>query len=142
MPGAGLDGIDFAALHPETLVATVFEHAVPIAEFVLARLLEWEIRAYAMQSSFVPEEDWPELYRHRTPHGEIHAKTLGFIGYGRIGRAIAARAAAFGVRIVAVDDFGVPDTVAELLPTDRLSDLLSRSDYVVVACPLTPATQG
>ncbi|MGP4018782.1 NAD(P)-dependent oxidoreductase [Saccharopolyspora sp. 5N708] len=141
VPGAGLDGVDLAALHPETMVANVFEHEIPIAEFVLARLLEWEIRAATMQASFT-SADWPEQYRHRTPHGEIHGKTLGIIGYGRIGRAIAARAAAFGVRVAAVDDFARPDDVTELLPTGSLPELLARSDYVVVACPLTPETTG
>jgi phosphoglycerate dehydrogenase-like enzyme len=141
VPGAGLDGVDQSALHPETLVANVFEHEGPIAEFVLARLLEWEIRAASMQAAFGPA-DWPAQYRQRTPHGEIAGKKLGVIGYGRIGRAIATRAAAFGVRVVAVDDFAPPDGVAEVLPTVRLGELLSGSDYVVVSCPLTPETTG
>jgi phosphoglycerate dehydrogenase-like enzyme len=141
VPGAGLDGIDLPALHPETMVANVFEHEVPIAEFVLARLLEWEIRAAALQSSFGPTE-WSHQYRHRVPHGEIHAKTLGIIGYGRIGKAIAARAAAFGTRTVAVDDFAAPDRSTELLPTRRLPEMLAQSDYVVVSCPLTEKTTG
>jgi phosphoglycerate dehydrogenase-like enzyme len=141
VPGAGLDGIDMTALRPETVVANVFEHETPIAEFVIARLLEWEIRAAAMQTSFGPAE-WAEHYRHRTPHGEIHGKTLGIIGYGRIGRAMATRAAAFGVRVIAVDDFATTDGTAEVLPTARLSELLARSDYVVVSCPLTDETTG
>lgn len=141
VPGAGLDRIDLAALRPETVVANVYEHEVPIAEFVLARLLEWEIRAAAMQSSFGPGQ-WPERYRHRVPHGEIHGRTLGIIGYGRIGRAIATRAAAFGVRIVAVDDLATGDGIAETLPTDRLPELLAQSDFVVLSCPLTPETTG
>ena len=96
VPGAGLDGLDLAALRPETAVANVYEHEIPIAEFVLARLLEWEIRAAAMQASFGPAT-WSDAYRHRVPHGELHGKTLAIVGYGRIGRAIAARATAFGV---------------------------------------------
>lgn len=135
VPGAGLDGVDLTALRPETLVANVFEHEVPIAEFVLARLLEWEIRASAMR--FGPD-DWAEQYRHRVPHGEIHGRTLGIIGYGRIGRAIAVRAAAFGVRVLAVDEFATSDDNATVLPS--LAELLERSDYVVVACPLTAQT--
>lgn len=141
VPGAGLDGIDQAALHPQTLVANVFEHEVPIAEFVLARLLEWEIRAADLQAAFGPD-DWPAHYRHRVPHGELAGRTLGIIGYGRIGRAIAARAAAFGVRLLAVDDFAAPDGVTEVLPAVRRGELLATSDYVVVACPLTPETTG
>lgn len=141
VPGAGLDRIELSALRPETVVANVFEHEVPIAEFVLARLLEWEIRAAPMQSSFGPGE-WSDSYRHRVPHGEIHGRTLGIIGYGRIGRAIATRAAAFGVRILAVDEIATPDGIAEMLPTGRIRELLSQSDYVVLSCPLTPETTG
>ncbi|HVV18845.1 MAG TPA: NAD(P)-dependent oxidoreductase [Pseudonocardiaceae bacterium] len=145
VPGAGLDAIDLAALRPETTVANVFEHETPIAEFVLARLLEWEIRAGALQASFDPGT-WPRTYRHRVPHGEVAGRTLGLIGYGRIGRAIAVRAAAFGIRVTAVDDHATGDVttddVATVLPTSALPTLLAGSDYVVVACPLTPETTG
>jgi phosphoglycerate dehydrogenase-like enzyme len=141
VPGAGLDAVDLTALHPSTAVANVYEHEGPIAEFVLARLLEWEIRAAEMQAGF-EAASWPDLYRHRVPHGELAGQTLGLVGYGRIGRAIASRAAAFDMRILAVDDFARPDEVAEIHPTDRLADVLSAADYVVLACPLTPATSG
>ena len=141
VPGAGLDGIDLAALHPGTAVANVFEHEIPIAEFVLARLLEWEIRAGAMQAAF-DAESWPDAYRGRVPHGELHGRTLGIIGYGRIGQAIATRAAAFGMRVRAVDDRAVRSAAAELLPQARLDEVLATADHVVVACPLTHATSG
>lgn len=141
IPGAGLDQVDFAALQPKTLVANVFEHETPIAEFVLARLLEWEIRAAELQNSFSPQT-WSSLYRHRVPHGEIFGKTLGLVGYGRIGRAIATRAAAFGVDVIAVDDNAKTDSFARVLPSARLPEVQERADYLVLACPLTPATTG
>lgn len=146
VPGAGLDGIDMAAVAPETVVANVFEHEIPIAEFVLARLLEWQIRATAMQEAFTPAA-WPQLYRHRTPHGELHGRTLGIVGYGRIGQAVAGRAAAFGMRVRAVDDRvtgtgPAPDGNAELAPSALLADVVAGCDAVVIACPLTPATTG
>jgi phosphoglycerate dehydrogenase-like enzyme len=141
VPGAGLDRIDFAALQPNTMVANVFEHETPIAEFVMARLLEWEIRAAALQASFTPQA-WPVLYRHRVPHGEMFGKTLGLVGYGRIGRAIATRAAAFGVDVIAVDDNAETDDFAGVLPSRHLPQVQERADYLVLACPLTPATTG
>jgi phosphoglycerate dehydrogenase-like enzyme len=141
VPGAGLDQVDFAALTPDTMVANVFEHDTPIAEFVLARLLEWEIRAGALQESFTAPA-WPSLYRKRVPHGEISGKTLVLIGYGRIGRAIAARARPFGVEVIAVDDRAESDGSARVWPTSRLPELQQRADYLVLACPLTPATTG
>jgi phosphoglycerate dehydrogenase-like enzyme len=145
VPGAGLDRIDLSGLAPGTVVANVFEHEVPIAEFVLARLLEWEIRAGALQARFGAEA-WPSQYRHRLPHGEISGKTLGLVGYGRIGGAIATRAAAFGVNVVAVDDKraerAAADGPARVMPTSELSRVLAVADYLVLACPLTPATVG
>ncbi|GAA5159027.1 2-hydroxyacid dehydrogenase [Pseudonocardia eucalypti] len=141
VPGAGLDGIDLPSLAAATMVANVFEHEVPIAEYVLARLLEWEIRACAMRAAFDPVR-WPALYRDRVPHGEFGGRALGLVGYGRIGRAIAARAAAFGVAVTAVDDHAESDSAATVLPTTRLGQLLAGSDYLVLACPLTTETSG
>lgn len=144
VPGAGVDGIDLDALHAATAVANVYEHEVPIAEFSLARMLEWEIRASELQDAFTPT-DWPDLYRDRSPHGEIHGRTLGIVGYGRIGRAIADRAAAFGMNVLAVDDHAsidTVDTVATVHPTAQLDRVLAASDYLVLSCPLTPETTG
>ncbi|AEA22927.1 D-isomer specific 2-hydroxyacid dehydrogenase NAD-binding protein [Pseudonocardia dioxanivorans CB1190] len=141
VPGAGLDGIDLDALDPRTTVANVYEHEIPIAEFVLARLLEWEIRAADMQAAFGPDT-WARTYRRRAEHGELHGRSLGIAGYGRIGRAIAARAAAFGMRVVAVDDHAAGHDHAQVLPTSRLPDVAAGADRFVVACPLTDDTRG
>jgi lactate dehydrogenase-like 2-hydroxyacid dehydrogenase len=76
---------------------------------------------------------------------ELRGKQLGIVGFGRIGRAVAARAAAFGVRIayfahnpqapkVALGK----ETLAEPMPLDRL---LATSDIVSLHCPLTPDTR-
>ncbi|TBW39447.1 hypothetical protein EYW49_06135 [Siculibacillus lacustris] len=143
VPGAGLDGIDLATLHPGCAVCNVFEHEIPIAEYVLAALLEWRVGLGRMRAAFTPQS-WSDLYRDRPPHGEIHGATLGIVGFGRIGRAIAARARAFGMRIVAVDAFagdggGLADLV---LPPAALAEMLAEADFVVVACPLTEATRG
>lgn len=143
VPGAGLDQVDFEILHPDTMVANVFEHEGPIAEFVLARLLEWEIRAADLQRDFEPGS-WTTTYRARRQHGELAGKTMGLIGYGRIGRAIAARAAAFGVHVVAVDDHAHSADLdgVDVRSTDALPDVQARAHYLVVACPLTAATTG
>lgn len=143
VPGAGLDGIDMASLPSGASLCNVFEHEIPIAEFVMSAMLNWEIRPDALRGSFATET-WSDVYRARVPHGEIHGLTLGLIGFGRIGRTIAQRAAAFGMRILAVDQFAAdPDGLAEaILPPDRLPDMLAQSDYVAIACPLTSETRG
>jgi len=67
---------------------------------------------------------------------ELNGKTLGIIGYGRIGQAVAARAVPFGVRIIHSDVQAVPGSGA--IPVDRL---LATADIVSIHCPLTPQTR-
>jgi glyoxylate reductase len=72
---------------------------------------------------------------------ELDGKTLGVVGYGRIGRAIARRAAAFGMRVIAAereDQPFAPDGIATHAP---LSRLLEESDVVTLHCPGSPATR-
>src|SRR5687767_4781842 len=67
---------------------------------------------------------------------ELNGKTLGIIGFGRIGQAVAARAVPFGLRIIHADVQAVPGSGA--IPIDRL---LATSDIVSIHCPLTPETR-
>ncbi len=75
---------------------------------------------------------------------ELTGSTMGIIGFGAVGRALAKRAQAFDMRVIAVDlhPNNKPDYVSELWGMDGLSDLLKESDYVVVATPYTPQTHG
>ncbi len=61
---------------------------------------------------------------------DVHGATLGIIGMGRIGRAVAQRAGGFDMEVIHTGRDGLP-----------LSELLERSDYVSVHCPLTPETR-
>src|SRR6185369_5809430 len=107
----------------------------PIAEFVLLAMLEWEIRLAEMRASFRPET-WSDLYRARPPHGELNGQTLGIVGFGRIGRAIAARAKAFGMHIIAVDSGARdPAPADEVLRPGELGAMLGQADFAVLACP-------
>jgi phosphoglycerate dehydrogenase-like enzyme len=73
-------------------------------------------------------------------HRHLADATLGIVGLGAIGREIARRAAAFGMRIVAVDPLPMdrPPEVAALWPVEDLPQLLGQSDYVAIAAPHTP----
>jgi len=70
--------------------------------------------------------------------------TLGIVGLGAIGKEIARRGLAFGMRALAVDpvETEVPEGLQALWKPDRLDDLLAESDFVVVAAPHTPQTEG
>lgn len=143
VPGAGLDGIALDTLPSSATVCNVFEHEIPIAEYVLLAMLESEIRLAEMRRRFVAHT-WSEAYRHRMQHGELHGKTLGLIGMGRIARAIAQRAKAFGMQTIATDPQGsvLPGLIDDFAPPGELDRLLGQVDFLVIACPLTETTRG
>jgi len=77
---------------------------------------------------------------------ELKGQTMGIVGYGDIGAAVAERARPFGMRILALrrrPDLSQRDPrVDEVLPPSALRDLMARSDHVVLVAPLTPETRG
>lgn len=76
---------------------------------------------------------------------ELGDATLGLVGLGSIGRNLAQRASAMGMKVIAVREHAdrpKPEHVDEVLPTTQLDQLLSRSDYVVLSAPVTAATRG
>lgn len=76
---------------------------------------------------------------------ELGGATLGLVGLGSIGGNVASRASAMGMKVIAVREHAdrpKPEHVDEVLPTSQLDKLLSRSDYVVLSPPVTPATRG
>jgi phosphoglycerate dehydrogenase-like enzyme len=76
---------------------------------------------------------------------EIAGATLGLIGIGGIGRAVARLASALGMRVIAVRESPEkerPQAVEAVYASSQIKDLLSQSDFVVVAAPLTEATRG
>jgi phosphoglycerate dehydrogenase-like enzyme len=75
-------------------------------------------------------------------HIHLSDATIGVVGAGCIGQEVCRRAAAFGMKVVAVDPQcrRVEGIIDEVWPPDRLSDLLATSDFVVIAAPHTPAT--
>jgi phosphoglycerate dehydrogenase-like enzyme len=72
-------------------------------------------------------------------HGHLSDATLGVVGMGHIGREVAERGRAFGMKILGVDPLPRGETV---WPLSRLDELLAASDYVVVCAPHTPETAG
>ena len=142
VPGAGLDGIDFDRLAPSCRVCNVFEHEVPIAEYVLGSMLNWRLGLDRMRFTAA---GWGDAHRGRVPHGELAGSTVGIVGFGRIGREVARRAQAFGMRVATLDrrlskvDGALVD---ERIPAGDLPRLLGLSDFVVLACPLNDATRG
>jgi len=143
LPGAGTDEIDFARVPPGTAVCNCYEHEIGIAEYVLSTMLEWTIGAREMDLEF-REGNWAGSYLNGPRHGELFGKTLGIVGYGRIGREIAQRAKAFGMRVIACTrspgrDAAFADRVDGM---ERFDDLLAEADFIAVTAPLNDQTRG
>ena len=74
----------------------------------------------------------------------IKGLTMGIVGFGNIGRAIARRATGFEMRVLAVDAEAVPagEGVEEVWPLSRLNDLCRESDVLAIAAPITPTSRA
>jgi len=147
VPGAGLDRIDRSALPAETLLANAYGHEVGIAEYVVGAMLavtrgfgriDAALRRGAWESQWgvdsPPPPPWPELA----------GKTLGILGYGRIGHALARRARAFDMDVCAIRrDVTRSDAegLAFLGGPDALDEVLRRADYLAITLSLNDATR-
>jgi phosphoglycerate dehydrogenase-like enzyme len=76
--------------------------------------------------------------------GGLKGRTMGIIGFGNIGRAIARRATGFEMRVLAVDAEPVPagEGVEEVWSLDRLNDLCREADVLVISAPMTPNSRN
>jgi phosphoglycerate dehydrogenase-like enzyme len=116
-------------------------HATTIAEHTIGMLV---FLARGFDSLFQAQQQRIWQRPPQRPGVGLVGLTMGIIGLGQIGRAIAKRAHAFDMKIIAVDVNDVPrsDYVSEFWLLDGLSELLRRSDVVVVATPITNETRG
>lgn len=138
---AGVDHLDVDQLRDMGARLTTASGigSVAISEFVMARLLQiWkQFRALEAQQA---NHDWTVLFG-----SEVNGRTIGIVGLGAIGRQVAIRARAFGMRVLATRASAQPgDTdpdVDVMFAPAELADLLGQCDAVVSALPSTPATE-
>jgi phosphoglycerate dehydrogenase-like enzyme len=117
----------------------VAEHVIALI-FALAKKIPQAVR-FQEKHVWGQEIAWRAGQRPR----ELAGATLGLVGLGSIGRAVAHHAATLGMNVIAAREHPEspkPESVHEVLSSDHLDELLARSDYVVLAAPVTPATQG
>jgi len=141
--GAGLDNIDTEAASEAGIVVsyTPSENSISVAELVLGFMLT-AVRRIPTAWHHTRSGGWNRM---QFLGGELFGKTLGIVGLGRIGRLVAERALAFGMTIIAHDEFIDPSSpfVADLgARLTSLDDLLTQSDFVSVHVPLTPDTRN
>jgi phosphoglycerate dehydrogenase-like enzyme len=142
VPGAGYDPIDLAAVPKGCAVCNVHEHETGIAEYVLLGMLEWTIGMAAMDGQ-LRRRDWTGSALKGPFHPELAGKTLGIVGFGHIGREVARRARAFGMRIGAITRTPRPSELVDwAAPMSALDARLPDCDFVLIACPLNAETRG
>jgi D-3-phosphoglycerate dehydrogenase len=140
--GVGLDNIDVAAASRDGIVVTFAPDGstIGVAELALGFMLDLARKIPAADRD-TRAGGWN---RARFVGTELHGKTLGLVGCGRIGRRTGALARAFGMGLVGYDPFLKADdpAVAELgLRLAPLPDVLGAADYVSVHLPETPETR-
>src|SRR3954451_20329062 len=138
--GTGVDNVDVPAASDRGIVVmnAAGANSVSVAEHTFALLLALA-RAVPAADASMKKGVWD---KKKLTGIELRGKTLGIVGFGRIGREVAARARAFGMELAAYDPFiaaraadaaGVP-----LLPLD---DLLERSDFLTLHVPALDETR-
>lgn len=137
-PFVGVEGSMYPAFKESTitLVNSKRLYGPQLAEHAFALLLALT-RGVNTQLDLMREKKWEWL-----PCVEVAGMTMGVLGLGGIGRAVAQRAKAFEFNVIAVDPEPIekPDTVDELGQLDWLPEFLSRSEVLTVCCPITPET--
>jgi phosphoglycerate dehydrogenase-like enzyme len=138
-----LVGVDFALYadifkSPVTVTNTRGIHGTQISELVFEKML-----MLAKQAPLCFQLQQEKKWKRFTPL-ILHSKTIGIVGLGSIGREIARLAKAFHMRVLAIRRSTKQITrarhVDKLLPIDKLPELISESDFVVLAVPATPET--
>jgi phosphoglycerate dehydrogenase-like enzyme len=135
--GVGTDGIDTKAAQARGVIVTrtpnVFGEEV--ADVAIGYMVMLARQLHRLHAS-VREGGW---LKHEGI--SLHGKTLGIVGLGDVGGAVARRGAGFGMKLLGHDIVAPGEkTLALGLAPTGLDDLLARSDVVVLCCPLTPQT--
>ena len=147
VPGAGLDRIDRSALRPGMHLANAYGHEAGIAEYIIGAMIALT-RSFARLDAGLRQGQWESQWAIGAAAPplwpELAGRTLGILGFGHIGQALARRAAAFDMRVCAVRRHAqpdVPDRVAFIAGPERIDDVLQQSDYVAITLPLSAETR-
>jgi phosphoglycerate dehydrogenase-like enzyme len=149
-PAAGTEGIDRAALPAGVRLISGTGHEIPMAEYVIGALVA--LRQHFLEAdAALRRGEWKYGFLGSAgPHEELQASALGLIGFGAIGRAVARRAIAFGMRCAAVtmhperhaSESASLEFLGCLASSDDVDRLVGWCDALVVCCELSDVTRG
>lgn len=139
--GVGLDNVDkeAAAKKGVEVKNTPEAPTVSVAELVFAMMLALA-RNVTRADSSMKDERWEKKALTGT---ELWNKTLGIVGFGRIGCEVAKKAKAFDMEVLAYDVVDIDHICMEMgVKRTELADLIKSSDYITIHVPLVPSTKG
>jgi glycerate dehydrogenase len=142
----GFDCVDAAAARSRGIpVANVPEYGTPsVAQFTFALLLEL-CHQVGLHAAAVRAGEWqrsPEFCFWKTPQTELAGKTMGVVGFGRIGRQVGRLAHAFGMEVLAHSRSRPAPPSYQPFAWAALDDLFALSDVISLHCPLNAETTG
>src|SRR5579863_3863718 len=140
----GIELIDLAALPRGVSICNAFGHETAIAEYIVMAMLALHHRLIEISGEFRERASWRTSWvESGAPHGEVRGSTLGIVGYGRVGREVARRAAPFGVRILAANRSAraAGSGVERVFPMAELDRMLPLCDTVALCTALGPETE-
>lgn len=144
VPGAGYDAVDLDALPREAVVCNCFGHEQAIAEYVMSAILARHVPLTDADARLRKGEWTYWAGAESRVHDELAEKTIGLLGFGHIGKAIAKRAKAFEMTVSIANRTAVQpsELVDQTFTLDRLEDFWAAADFLVVSLPLTQETTG
>jgi D-3-phosphoglycerate dehydrogenase len=142
-------GIERATAHGIPVLFAPARNADAVADLTLAYMLDLARNVFTVNTllkqglmRFEKTSDYLDIYE-RYGGFELGGVTVGIVGFGAIGRAVATRLHGFGSRIVAYDPYARPEAfAAHHAEAVALDDLLRQADILTVHCPDLPETQG
>lgn len=144
--GAGYENIDFNAVPAGCMVANVFEHEKPVAEWVIMTMIALDRELFKADRT-LRAGSWEMSYWNHDFYPELEGRTLGIVGLGRIGRRTAEIANVFGMHLIAATRTVPTEADTQSLgfdgifSMDQLDDVLQRTDFLLLSLPLNNSTQ-
>jgi D-3-phosphoglycerate dehydrogenase len=139
--GVGLDNVDKAAADAKGVVVqnTPEAPSVSVAEMVFSLMFALA-RKIAQADSLMKNERWEKKKLSGT---ELWQKTIGIVGFGRIGLEVGKRAKAFGMNVLAYDVINIDKICKEIgAKKADLDTIIEKADYITLHVPLIPQTKG
>lgn len=139
--GVGLDNVDLEAATSKGIIVmnSPSGNTISTAEHTMSLILALS-RNIAPADKSMKSGEWN---RSKFTGVELYNKTLGIVGLGRIGQAVAKRAMSFGMKVIAYDPFLSKDVAVKLgIESKELNKLFAESDYITFHIPLTEDTRN